>query len=395
LKPNLKLQHVSWFFSVALTLFALQAQAFTSTVLTSKSSTSPYAREKNAFYATSNGQNLLGQCTWYAYGRVIELVEKGELGSQAGATLHAAFWNTSERHAKNWPSKIGGTWHCTSSQALPMEKRRAGLLAVWKFGTYGHVGFVEEVSADKSQYRLTDFNQEGDKIYRSTWLPFVGNDTLGLGVYPCFYELPLVTSTKPIAPASMSATALSSSSIKLTWSDNSNNETGFYVYRYGSTGWSRIATRGANTTSYTNSGLSANTAYYYTVASYNSVGESWYSSYVSAATPAATTTNTVTSYQNNSTVSGSVASKQWKYYTVTSSSANTQLKVELYGLSADLDLYVKKGYQPTTTSSYNCRSIFGGTNAETCTLANSGVNTWYIGVYGYAAGSYTLKVTLR
>lgn len=92
--------------------------------------------------------------------------------------------------------------------------------------------------------------------------------------------------TKPVAPSSMSASALSSNSVKLTWADSSNNETGFYLYRYGS-GWVRIATLGANTTSYTDSGLNANTTYYYTVESYNSAGSAQLTQgagYVSATT---------------------------------------------------------------------------------------------------------------
>ncbi len=163
------------------------ADSFSATALTSRYSSSPYAGDKNAFKG-----DLAGQCTWYAYGRVIELAEKGELDSQAAALLYAALWGKTGRDAKNWPNSnyVGGTWHCTSVTPLPIEKRRKGLLAVWNFGEHGHVGFVEEVSADKSQYRLSDFNYYNDTNYREKWYPFVGNDSIG-GAYPCFYELPL------------------------------------------------------------------------------------------------------------------------------------------------------------------------------------------------------------
>jgi hypothetical protein len=90
--------------------------------------------------------------------------------------------------------------------------------------------------------------------------------------------------SKPASPTNLTATARSNSSIKLTWRDNSNNESGFYIYRWNGSSWSKIKTVGANTTSYTNTRLNASTAYYYTVSAYNSAGENYYSSYKYATT---------------------------------------------------------------------------------------------------------------
>lgn len=81
--------------------------------------------------------------------------------------------------------------------------------------------------------------------------------------------------TKPNAPLNMWGTALSSSSIKLNWTDNSDNETGFYLYRWDGTSWIGIKTLGANITTYTDTNLSAATTYYYTIQSYNSAGSTW------------------------------------------------------------------------------------------------------------------------
>jgi len=57
-------------------------------------------------------------------------------------------------------------------------------------------------------------------------------------------------------------------------------------------------------------------------------------------------------------------------------------KITTSGGTGDLDLYVKLGSAPTT-SSYSCRSNATG-NAETCTLT-TGCGTYYIGLYGYTA----------
>jgi hypothetical protein len=82
----------------------------------------------------------------------------------------------------------------------------------------------------------------------------------------------------------VSATALSSSAIRLSWQDNSNNESGFRIDRWNGTQWVVLGYAGANATSYTDSGLQPNTTYYYYVGSYNSAGVSWASNYVYATT---------------------------------------------------------------------------------------------------------------
>jgi len=69
------------------------------------------------------------------------------------------------------------------------------------------------------------------------------------------------------APSSLSATAVSQTQINLIWQDNSSDESDFHIERSpnGSTGWTEIATVGANTTGYNNTELTCNTPYYYRV----------------------------------------------------------------------------------------------------------------------------------
>ena len=92
----------------------------------------------------------------------------------------------------------------------------------------------------------------------------------------------------PAAPTNLSAIVISKSQINLTWSDNATNETGFYIERCkGSTctNFVRIATVGANVTTFENTGLSKNTTYRYRVQAYNASGVSDYSNIVTATTP--------------------------------------------------------------------------------------------------------------
>lgn len=162
---------------------------FGTSCISSYDSSCKYAKSDNAFYATANNQDLRGQCTWYSYGRVIELVDQGKLPSTVKTKFKNAFWGTSSRHARYWPSKLGGSWYDTNSSVLPQNKRKKGMIAVWVFGSYGHVGFVEEISADGSKYRLSDFNRSNDLKKKDKWYSFSGTeDKLG-GVYPRFLDL--------------------------------------------------------------------------------------------------------------------------------------------------------------------------------------------------------------
>lgn len=88
------------------------------------------------------------------------------------------------------------------------------------------------------------------------------------------------------APTNLSASAVSSSQISLSWDDNSDDEIGFKIERrQGQSGdFNQIATVGANVTTYNDTGLTPNTAYYYRVKSYNDNEDSDYSNIAQATT---------------------------------------------------------------------------------------------------------------
>ncbi len=87
----------------------------------------------------------------------------------------------------------------------------------------------------------------------------------------------------PAAPAGLVATAQLRTKIRLTWTDNSGNESGFRIERStNQTTWTQIATPGANTTSYTAGGQKAGLTYYFRVRSWNSSGDSAWSNTASA-----------------------------------------------------------------------------------------------------------------
>jgi hypothetical protein len=93
--------------------------------------------------------------------------------------------------------------------------------------------------------------------------------------------------TSPAAPSNLRAAATSRTKIQLNWSDNSNNETGFQIERCRGnrcTNFARVATVGANVTSFADVGLSRGTTYTYRVRAVNEVGASAFSNTATATT---------------------------------------------------------------------------------------------------------------
>lgn len=103
--------------------------------------------------------------------------------------------------------------------------------------------------------------------------------------------------TTPIVPSGLTATALSSSQVVISWTDNSTNaeqsgvpttvgKTGFIIERKISITdtYATVATPTANTTVYTDTGLTPFTTYYYRVLAYNAITNSAYSSEIPTVT---------------------------------------------------------------------------------------------------------------
>lgn len=120
----------------------------------------------------------------------------------------------------------------------------------------------------KYYYRVKARNSFGDSDY---------SNEISLTTPPC--------GTVPNAPSNLTLTPLSSSEIRLNWSDNSNNELGFKIERKVEGGtYSEITILTANSTTFTDSGLMPDTKYYYRVRAYNSFGHSPYSNETSTNT---------------------------------------------------------------------------------------------------------------
>lgn len=115
----------------------------------------------------------------------------------------------------------------------------------------------------------------------------VVTDNLGLSSLPRNVSIAVGAPTIPATPTNLTAMALSRSSIGLTWTNGSTNQTEVKIERcQGSTciGFTQIAAVAGTATSFNDSGLAANTFYRYRVRASNSSGNSPYSNIVGTRT---------------------------------------------------------------------------------------------------------------
>jgi fibronectin type 3 domain-containing protein len=129
----------------------------------------------------------------------------------------------------------------------------------------GGYSYITSVGANITSYINTGLSTSYTYYYKVLAYNSCGNS----GYSNVASAQPLGT---PSTPSMLSATAVSSSQINISWS-NVGGESGYKIYRNGS----YICSKGANVTSYSNYGLSASTTYCYTVRSYSSCGTSGYS----------------------------------------------------------------------------------------------------------------------
>lgn len=95
------------------------------------------------------------------------------------------------------------------------------------------------------------------------------------------------STTAPIAPSGLTATANDWDRITINWSNNADNEAGHRIERRLGTGdFELVNLIGANYSSYTDRGLSGNTSYTYRVQAFNETGSSTFSNLATATTSA-------------------------------------------------------------------------------------------------------------
>lgn len=140
-------------------------------------------------------------------------------------------------------------------------------------GSYSEIG---NVSANITSYNDTGLSELTKYYYRVSAFNSNGSSNYS-------NEASATTSINP--PTALTATAVSSSQINLSWTDNSMVEDGFKIERKTSSdSYSVIATVGPNITTFSSTGLSPSTTYYFRIRAYRGSVNSAYSNEASATT---------------------------------------------------------------------------------------------------------------
>jgi titin len=171
-------------------------------------------------------------------------------------------------------SQINLSWadNATNETGFKIERK------IGAGGTYSQIGTV---GAGVTSYQDTGLAASTQYYYRV-------RASNGVGDSSCSNEANATTQTPtpPAVPSGLGASAVSSSQINLSWTDNATNETGFKIERKTGSGgtYGQIGTVGANVTAYQDTGLAGSTQYYYRVRATNGGGDSVYSNEANATT---------------------------------------------------------------------------------------------------------------
>ena len=191
-------------------------------------------------------------------------------------------------------------------------------------------------------YRLRAFNNEGSSNYSN----------IADGVTP------------PKAPGSLTATPVSTKRVALTWKDRSDTEDGFELERRLATveAFTRIAKLGPNVQTFSDSGLTQNTKYFYRVRTFNASGESEYAAAVSVTTlptpplaPTQLTASAMSSSQINLTWQDK-SDNETGFKIERASLISPLVFVEIAKTGANLVNFVETGLMPNTTYIYRVRA---------------------------------------
>lgn len=174
-------------------------------------------------------------------------------------------------------SQINLSWTDASSNETGFKVERCEGSGCTNFAEFGQTSAGVAAFQDAGRaplttyrYRVRAFNGSGNSGYTNTAEATTPSNT-----------------TMPEPPTNLSATAVSSTRINLTWTDDSGNEDGFKIEQCageGCTNFAQVGQTGANVATFADTGLAAQTVYRYRVRAFLNTFETAYSNTAQATT---------------------------------------------------------------------------------------------------------------
>ncbi|SFQ52784.1 fibronectin type III domain-containing protein [Parafilimonas terrae] len=188
----------------------------------------------------------------------------------APVTGNYKFRLTSDDGSKLWLSKYNpDSIPLINNDHLNSSKSKTAFIRLIK-GYYPiAVGFFQNKNNKRIQLEWSNQQFLGDADFHIIEDQYFSDDDTPAG-------------TPPKTPDSLIAQAVAWNKIKLNWEDKGNNETAFQIYRSTkvNTDYNIVYTANSNITQFTDTGLKANTAYFYKINAVNHYGTSAFTAYV-------------------------------------------------------------------------------------------------------------------
>ncbi|PUZ20302.1 Fibronectin type III domain-containing protein [Chitinophaga costaii] len=259
--------------------FVLKARDFANNISAPSNQVSAYAISKGLTYSVYAG----------TFSKLPDFTTLTPVSTGTSPTVSLTQAGLSTNYAMKWQGYIripvagSYTFETSSDDGSALYIGNYGPIAtalVNNDGGHGTQTKEGTITLDQGVYpiTITYFQGTGGSSMKVLWKNTANGVTTEEAIPAAFFTdtIPPTSATVPLAPINIKATAVSYNKINLTWTDTSNNETNFEIYRATSSSgpYLTIARVGANVTSYSDSALTPQTTYFYRVDAINNVGNS-------------------------------------------------------------------------------------------------------------------------